>query len=47
MATVASEAIKEPSKAPLKEPPLVKGLPFLGNGSFRANTANLTLSAQF
>ena len=31
MATVASEAIKEPSKAPLKEPPLVKGLPFLGN----------------
>jgi cytochrome P450 len=27
MATVASEAVK----APLKEPPLVKGLPFLGN----------------
>jgi cytochrome P450 len=31
MATVASEALKEPLKAPLKEPPLVKGLPFIGN----------------
>jgi hypothetical protein len=31
MATVASEALKEPLKAPLKDPQLVKGLPFLGN----------------
>ena len=31
MATVASEALKEPLNAPLKDPQLVKGLPFLGN----------------